>query len=73
MDQQSGKEPQYHMINFMIRGHSRGAVGASQGAMMLKFWLQENYPRYMDYVHFDLIQYDPVPGKQDENRQAQSL
>ena len=66
MDQQSGKEPQYHMINFMIRGHSRGAVGASQGAMMLKFWLQENYPRYMDYVHFDLIQYDPVPGKDVE-------
>lgn len=57
-----GTEPNYQVTNFMLRGHSRGGVGASHGAMMLKYWIQTNYPEFMDYVHFDIIQYDPVPG-----------
>ena len=32
-----------------------------EGAMMIKKWLQENYPDYEQHVKFDLIQYDPVP------------
>ena len=65
-DEEAQKTPDYHVINFMVRGHSRGAVGAGHGAMMLKYWVQQNYPQYIDYVHFDLIQYDPVPGKDVE-------
>ena len=64
--EQTNQKPDYHIINFMVRGHSRGAVGAAHGAMMLKYWVQQNYPQYIDYVHFDLIEYDPVPGKDVE-------
>ncbi len=57
-----GEKPKFHTIDLMFRGHSRGGVGASQGAMMLKYWVQENYPEYSRYVTFNLTQYDPVPG-----------
>ena len=57
-----GEVPKFHTIDLMFRGHSRGGVGASQGAMMLKYWVQENYPEYMSHVSFHLTQYDPVPG-----------
>ena len=60
--ERSGRKPKYHNIDFMFRGHSRGGVGASHGAMMLKYWVQENYPEYIRYLSFNLIQYDPVPG-----------
>ena len=51
-----------HDINLILRGHSRGGVAAAEGAMMIKYWVKENYPQYMNRVKFDLIQYDPVPG-----------
>lgn len=49
-------------INIIIKGHSRGAVAAGEGAMMLKAWVATKYTRYLNYVKFELTQYDPVPG-----------
>ena len=57
------EHPDHHTIDLMIRGHSRGGVGASLGAMRVKYWLHTNYPEYEKFVKFHLIQYDPVPGK----------
>ena len=51
-----------HPINISLRGHSRGAVAVSHGAMKLKYWLNKYYPQYEPYVTFNLIQNDPVPG-----------
>ncbi len=60
--EEAGGTPKYYNIDLMFKGHSRGGVGASHGAMMLKHWLQENYPQYVRFISFNLIQYDPVPG-----------
>ena len=49
-------------INIIIQGHSRGAVATGLGAMRLKRWIADNYPDYLNKVHFEVIQYDPVPG-----------
>ncbi|MDO4531731.1 MAG: hypothetical protein Q4C06_07105 [Bacillota bacterium] len=49
-------------INLIIKGHSRGGVACSEGAMMIKKWVRDHYPLYERFVKFDLIQYDPVPG-----------
>lgn len=51
-----------HDVTLIIRGHSRGAVAASEGAMMINQWLHEHYSQYEKFVKFELIQYDPVPG-----------
>lgn len=51
-----------HDIWIRIRGHSRGGVAAVQGAMMIKKWVNDNYPGYKDWVKFELTQFDPVPG-----------
>lgn len=55
-----GEDP--HNIAILIRGHSRGGVAASEGAMMIKYWLNQNYPEYEQYVKFELTQMDPVLG-----------
>lgn len=51
-------------INQIIKGHSRGAVAAGEGTMMIKAWLHDHpvYSNYENFVKFELIQYDPVPG-----------
>lgn len=49
-------------VTIMVKGHSRGGVSAVQGAMMLKYWLKTNYPRYENRVKFKLLQMDPVAG-----------
>ncbi len=46
----------------LLSAHSRGAVAASQGAMMIKYWLNTEFPEYADWVNFEIIQKDPVPG-----------
>lgn len=51
-----------HDVWLRIRGHSRGAVASAEGAMMIKYWIRENFPQYEQYVKFDLTQFDPVPG-----------
>ncbi|MBQ3786207.1 MAG: hypothetical protein II799_02930, partial [Lachnospiraceae bacterium] len=61
-DVNNNTTPDFHDIDLMIRGHSRGGVGASQGAMMLKSWIHDNYPHFEMFVQFHMIQYDPVPG-----------
>lgn len=53
-------------INIIMRGHSRGGVAVTQGAMMIKYWLHEKYPQYEKYVKFETTQYDPVPGTGSE-------
>lgn len=59
-DSTDGEDP--HQISILIRGHSRGGVAASEGAMMIKAWLWDNYPEYEGFVKFELLQMDPVPG-----------
>ncbi len=49
-------------INFTFSGHSRGAVGAVQGAMKLKHLINTRYEKLKDRVHFNILLYDPVPG-----------
>lgn len=49
-------------VNIIIQGHSRGAVASGLGAMRLKRWVYDNYPRLLNKVKFQLIQYDPVAG-----------
>ena len=69
----NGREPKYYKVDLVFKGHSRGGVGASQGAMMLKYWLQTNYPEYVEYVNFHLTQYDPVPGWDVESSTADDM
>ena len=72
-EQERNKQtPLYKPIHIMLRGHSRGGVAASHGAMMLKYWVQNIYPEYLQYVKFDLIQYDPVPGSDVEILEGKS-
>lgn len=47
-------------LNFS--GHSRGGVGAMEGACKLKGLLKEKYPQLAGRVHFTGVLYDPVPG-----------
>ncbi len=49
-------------LNIIIQGHSRGGVAAGLGAMRLKRWIADEFPEFLDKVHFELIQYDPVAG-----------
>ena len=49
-------------IPIIIKGHSRGAVAAVEGAMMINKWVHDVFPEYADYVKYELTQYDPVPG-----------
>ena len=53
-----------HNITVTLRGHSRGGVAASRGAMKVKYWLNNNdYPEeFRKYVKFEILQQDPVPG-----------
>lgn len=52
----------FRPVLIRLKGHSRGGVGAAEGAMMIRAWIREQYPQYLDYVKFDLVQFDPVPG-----------
>lgn len=52
------KEP----ILFTFTGHSRGGVGVIEGAMKLKYLIQQKYPQYIDRIRFETLLYDPVPG-----------
>ncbi len=55
------EEPQVIHIN--LSGHSRGAVAAGEGMKLLYEWLQKKpQSDYKDYVKFNIIQLDPVPG-----------
>ena len=49
-------------VNIIVQGHSRGGVAAGLGAMRLKRWIADRYPRFLNKVHFELLQYDPVAG-----------
>ena len=57
---QNKKEPRD--VHIMMKGHSRGGVSAIEGAMMLKQWVNDNYPEYEDKVKFEITQMDPVAG-----------
>ena len=52
-------------VHIMVQGHSRGAVASILGAMRLKRWIADKYPRLLHKVLFDVIQYDPVAGAYD--------
>lgn len=54
-------------IHFMMDGVSRGGVTASLGAMAINGWVAKEYPQYLKFVKFDLIQRDPVPGPSTAN------
>lgn len=53
---------QKNPVTISLKGHSRGAVAVSHGAMKIKYWVHENYPQFEKYVNFELTQHDPVPG-----------
>lgn len=59
---QGAKSQDIKPVTISLRGHSRGAVAASHGAMKIKYWIHENYPQFEKYVDFELTQHDPVPG-----------
>lgn len=46
----------------LLRGHSRGAVASSLGAMKVKYWLETEFPEFAKWVDIEVIQMDPVPG-----------
>lgn len=51
-------------LHVMLQGHSRGGVAASMAAMRLNKWLHDHFEdKIANLVQFDIIQYDPVPGK----------
>lgn len=49
-------------VNIIIQGHSRSAVASGLGAMRIKRWIADRYPRFLSKVRFELIQHDPVAG-----------
>lgn len=51
-----------HPVTILLKGHSRGGVAMSHGAMMIKYWLHDKYPEFEKYVKFETIHYDPVAG-----------
>ncbi len=56
--------PETKKLHVMLQGHSRGAVAASMAAMRLNKWLYDNFEeKIAKLVQYDIIQYDPVPGK----------
>ncbi|MEG0780487.1 MAG: hypothetical protein RR426_07765 [Oscillospiraceae bacterium] len=62
LDDPSQWDSQSHEINLLIKGHSRGGVASVEGAMMIKQWIYEKYPAFENFVKFEVVQYDPVPG-----------
>lgn len=57
-----------------IQGHSRGGVAASEGAMMIRQMILENYgEEFARMVKFDIVQYDPVPGADTFYQVAQEV
>ena len=56
--------PGIKKLHVMFQGHSRGGVAASMAAMRLNKWLHDHFEeKIANLVQFDIIQYDPVPGK----------
>jgi hypothetical protein len=58
--------PGYKMkpVHLNFYGHSRGAVAASESVFEVYEWLkaQKGFEGFLENVHFDLVQRDPVPG-----------
>ena len=57
-----------HPINLNITGHSRGAVSAGKSVVLIDKWIKEyiknnkGTEQFADFVKFNLILRDPVPG-----------
>lgn len=54
--------PDEKAIHILLRGHSRGGVGAVESAMMIKNFVDNEYPQYSSLVKFEITQLDPVAG-----------
>ena len=58
--------PGYKMkpVHLNFYGHSRGAIAASESVFEVYEWLkaQKGFEGFLENVHFDLVQRDPVPG-----------
>ncbi len=61
----------YKPITLVLRGHSRGGVAMSHGAMMIQYWINENIPSFKDLIKFETVQYDPVPGPHMEKEKTE--
>ncbi len=61
----------YQPITIVLKGHSRGGVAMSHGAMMIQYWINEKLPMLRDLIKFETIQYDPVPGPHMEKEKTE--
>lgn len=61
----------YKPITLVLRGHSRGGVAMSHGAMMIQYWINENIPSFKDLIKFETVQYDPVSGPHMEKEKTE--
>lgn len=60
--QAAAKPEDIHPVSILLRGHSRGGVAISHGAMRIKDWIHKEYPQFEKYVNFEMMQMDPVAG-----------
>ena len=50
----------FKKVTIALQGYDAGGVAVSLGAMRIKRWIAENYPRFLDKIDFNIIQYDPT-------------
>jgi len=50
----------FKKVTITLQGYDAGGVAVSLGAMRIKRWIADNYPRFLDKVNFQIIQYDPT-------------
>ncbi len=49
----------FRPVNIVLQGHGSGAVSVGKGAMRIRKWVADNYPRFLSKINFQMIQYDP--------------
>ncbi|MBR3538140.1 MAG: hypothetical protein IKN79_03605 [Eubacterium sp.] len=55
----------FRPVNIVLQGHGSGAVAVGKGAMRIRKWVADNYPRFLSKINFQMIQYDPRSNEDD--------